>query len=342
LAGYGPGKKDVNRNNLIINNEIHDCGQVYWHSPAIFVWQSGANKIAHNLVYNMPYTGIVLSGPRPKYFNSRMGNRREITGAMNFSEIDEKFEVDQIDWYQFHHYADLWDQMFKYLFTGDNIVEYNELHHMDLTIDDGNAIYLSGTGNNNIVRRNYVHDNISSCLHGIIRADDQTRNSIITENIIYKYTGTGIKIKHPNTVTNNYIIDWIPSEWPNGKIYPMSEFLNVSPAGPIKGSIIKNNICYQSCGLTQPFFSVSRYYPLGKLAKISDIDVDNNLYYTTGLVNDCIKQLNKNIGEGIDNNSLVADPMFEGLEYKGFKLGKNSPAFRLGIKQIDFGKFGLQ
>jgi hypothetical protein len=122
----------------------------------------------------------------------------------------------------------------------------------------------------------------------------------------------------------------------------MSEFLNVSPAGPIKGSIIKNNICYQSCGLTQPFFSVSRYYPLGKLAKISDIDVDNNLYYTTGLVNDCIKQLNKNIGEGIDNNSLVADPMFEGLEYKGFKLGKNSPAFRLGIKQIDFGKFGLQ
>lgn len=342
LAGYGPGRKNVNRNNLIENNEIHDCGQIYWHSPAIFVWQSGANKIAHNLIYNMPYTGVVLSGPRPKYFNSRMGHRREITGAMNFSEISEKFEIDQKDWYQFHHYVDLWDKMFKYLFTGDNIVEYNELHHMDRKIDDGNAIYLSGTGNNNIVRRNYVHDNISSCLHGIIRADDQAKNATITENIISRFTGTGIKIKHPNIVTNNYIIDWVPSEQPDGKISPMGEFLNVSPAGPIKGSIIKNNICYQSCGLTQPFFGVSRYYPLGKLTKTSDIEADHNLFYTTGLDNNCLAQLNKNIEEGIEKNSLVADPLFEGFEDKGFKLKETSPAHGLGIQQIDFEKIGLQ
>ena len=32
LAGYGPGTKDVNKNNLIFNNHIHHVGEIYWHS----------------------------------------------------------------------------------------------------------------------------------------------------------------------------------------------------------------------------------------------------------------------------------------------------------------------
>src|SRR5690606_12001217 len=54
FVGYGPGGEDVNRNNLVVNNEIHDIGQSYWHSPGIFIWQSGGNRIAHNLIYNTP------------------------------------------------------------------------------------------------------------------------------------------------------------------------------------------------------------------------------------------------------------------------------------------------
>ncbi len=45
--------------------------------------------------------------------------------------------------------------------------------------------------------------------------------------------------------------------------------------------------------------------------------------------------------QGVDSNSVVADPLFEGFEEKGFKLKSNSPAFDLGIKQIDFDKIGL-
>ena len=40
LCGYGPGTKDVNKNNLVYNNHIHHVGEVYWHSPGIFIWQS--------------------------------------------------------------------------------------------------------------------------------------------------------------------------------------------------------------------------------------------------------------------------------------------------------------
>ena len=32
LIGYGPGVKDVNRHNEILNNHIHHCGLIYWHS----------------------------------------------------------------------------------------------------------------------------------------------------------------------------------------------------------------------------------------------------------------------------------------------------------------------
>jgi hypothetical protein len=69
--------------------------------------------------------------------------------------------------------------------------------------------------------------------------------------------------------------------------------------------------------------------------------MDNNLYYATGVYNDCTRQLEENRKEGVDKGSMVADPMFEGLEEAGFKLKESSPAFRLGIKTIDFENIGL-
>ena len=62
LCGYGPGLKDANRGNEVSDNHIHHIGEVIWHAPAIFVWQSGDNRIAHNHIHHTGYTGIVVSG----------------------------------------------------------------------------------------------------------------------------------------------------------------------------------------------------------------------------------------------------------------------------------------
>jgi hypothetical protein len=59
LAGYGPGTKDVNTGNSVSGNHIHHIGELYWHSPAIFAWQSGSNRIANNLIHHTP----VVCGP---------------------------------------------------------------------------------------------------------------------------------------------------------------------------------------------------------------------------------------------------------------------------------------
>ena len=332
FAGYGPGLKNVNRNNEIINNEIHDCGQVYLHSPGIFIWQSGGNRIAHNLIYNFPYNGLVISGPRPKFFNKRMGNRRELTGTMHFDETGE-YEVED------------WDKLFPYLFTSENIIEYNELHDVVLKLDDGNAIYLSGTGLNNIVRRNYVHDNISGHRYGAIRGDGFAKYLTITENIIYRFARYGILTRYTNNITNNYIIDYMPTERADGEKYPAISYIHVVAGGPLTGSVIKKNICYQSAGISEPFFKATFSNPnllkLTEFPKLSDCAIDSNIYFATGVYHNCLEQLEELRSQGVDSNSVVTDPCFEGLEEAGFKLKSNSPAFKLGIKQIDFENIGL-
>jgi hypothetical protein len=223
----------------------------------------------------------------------------------------------------------------------NNVIEWNEVHHSCLDIHDGNAIYMNGLYS--LIRRNYLHDNLSTKLHGVIRSDDWGKDMVITENIIYRFADCGIKFKQPTTVTNNFIIDWVPTEWVNGDKYPMAQFLQIAPSQPIKGSVIRNNIYYQSAGATQPFFALvfNRRYPeLKEVNKVCDIDMDGNLYYAAGVYHDSVKQLAIYRKGGVDKNSMVADPLFEGLDGKGFRLNEKSPAFRLGIQQIDFEKIG--
>lgn len=47
FCGYGPGKKDVNKQNQILHNEITRVGYTKWDSHGIIIWQSGYNRVAH-------------------------------------------------------------------------------------------------------------------------------------------------------------------------------------------------------------------------------------------------------------------------------------------------------
>ena len=63
LEGYGPGTLDVNRENVIVRNHIHDHGLAnYWHSPCIQIFQSGHNRITHNLLQRSAYSAISTVG----------------------------------------------------------------------------------------------------------------------------------------------------------------------------------------------------------------------------------------------------------------------------------------
>ena len=68
LLGYGPGTKDVNCHNEIVNNHLHHLGEIFWHSHGIILHQSSENRVAHNSIHNMPRKAICLCGVRPQFF----------------------------------------------------------------------------------------------------------------------------------------------------------------------------------------------------------------------------------------------------------------------------------
>ena len=46
--------------------------------------------------------------------------------------------------------------------------------------------------------------------------------------------------------------------------------------------------------------------------------------------------------DGIEINSIVADPLFEDIANQNFELKAGSPAFKLGFKKIDMSQIGLK
>ena len=76
LCGYGPGTKDVNKKNLVYNNHIHHVGTIYWHSPGIYVCQSGENRVANNLIHHTNYTALIVSGIVIRFSRSRTSVNR--------------------------------------------------------------------------------------------------------------------------------------------------------------------------------------------------------------------------------------------------------------------------
>jgi hypothetical protein len=87
MLGYGPGTKDVNSNHEIVNNHIHHCGEVYWHSQMITCFQSGNNRIAHNYIHHVPRKGICICGVRLHMIAEGKSGRRECVSTIRWSEI---------------------------------------------------------------------------------------------------------------------------------------------------------------------------------------------------------------------------------------------------------------
>ena len=85
LCGYGPGTKDVNRKNLVYNNHIHHIGKIYIHSPGIFLWQSGENRVANNLIHHTPYCGMIVSGCMTHFFER--ADNRELVRTIRWHEV---------------------------------------------------------------------------------------------------------------------------------------------------------------------------------------------------------------------------------------------------------------
>lgn len=329
LSGYAPGTKDENKFNTIKNNYFHHTGTLYSHSPGIFIAQSGHNVISHNTIHDLAYSGILISGCRPHELLMALplANRREWVSSLRVDEIEpfieEMTRAELNDWLSFDV-----NRIEPLLHARENLIEYNEIYRVMLELGDGNGLYFSGMGKNNVARFNYFHDIQRS--RGALRLDDISAYTVITDNVIHN-CDHAFQIKGPARIENNFSI--------NTNQLVDRRFTAVA---------MKRNIFYY----TKPT-EAEHTGRGGKLAyNLIDDWADSLLFDRAfpmtielgGGAPDAEIEIGQDIGQS-DGDAvalLVADPRFDELAFadKVFRFLPGSPAPDLGILPIDLSEVG--
>lgn len=318
LCGYGPGTKDVNGHHEVVDNEFQDLGTLWWHSPAIFIWQSGDNLIANNYVHDLPYNGIVVSGVRPRFYaidTPEVGRPvyppalRENLRVMRWREIGWPTTAEQVA--AFAH-------------ARRNVIRDNEIHDVMLRLKDGNAIYVSAAGAGNLVQRNVVYRMGESAA---IRTDDDQSGTLITENVMI---GSGLVIKDANNAWNNLLINGdlrIASDRPECRIEHNVYYFTQPTAG----------YCRYDTG--------NRYYFADKIATGQPVvppRTDRNLLFAPDEAT--ARKFLTSMQEQWDSDraSVFGHPRLRDPARGDFTFEAGSPALALGIHSIDTSTVGLR
>ncbi len=317
LAGYGPGLKDVNRGNTIESNLVERIGTLYRGSPGIFLWQSGGNLVAHNLLRHLPYAGICVTG-RIVWNES---GREECSQTIRWHETATTKNA-----WTYAEREGTWALRAPYLHSRNNLVFRNDIHHVMEYSGDGNCIYVSGAGAGNRVVENFCHDCPSPHMNNAVRCDDDQEETFLSRNIVFRTRGyaEGFLIKGKNYVLENLVVDLRPNSRHRGYIRFYS--------GDVRGSIIRHNVfyaCVKGVNATNPPFT-RRGRPAPRL---SDTLADRNLYFNTADPLWGARHLERQRKLGIEKHSVAADPLFTDIEKLDFRFRPGSPALKLGLRQ---------
>ena len=326
LCGYGLSRQYLNKSNSVINNHIHHIGQAYWHSPAIFIWQSGDNQIANNHLHDTPYTAIVCSG-RTVYDREGKG---ECSGTIHWDDVEEQCGKDYV--HNVWHYSGLpsWWMREPLMHSRENLIEYNHIYDVMQIMGDGNGIYVSGAGGGNIVRYNVVGPCPSPTMAEGIRCDDDQHHTIVHGNLIFGQHGhaTGITLKGVNRVTNNILA--LPLKGTTRGMLSLE-------TGPLNGAVIHHNIILTSA-LDQKFVSEIRIHGTGRKARLCDTDSDHNIYYCTADSEIGTKWVEHLQSLGVDRHSLSCDPGFVDAKNGSFNLKDDAAALKTGFQPLPLDK----
>jgi hypothetical protein len=324
LAGYGPGTKDVNRENEVVGNQVHHVGRLLWSSPGIFVWQSGGNRVAHNLVHHTAYTALVVSG---RIVWKRDGEA-ECARTIRWEEVDRIFpeRPERLSWHQRE----------QFLHGRENIIGFNEVHHAMQILGDGNCVYISGTGGGNVVRNNFLHDVDSYNMNASIRCDDDQHDTAIESNVVFRNCGEGFISKGNNRVVNNIFAD-IRSRTLEGIENKHQRGYIVFPYGEPHGSLIQRNI-FVSREAGQQIITHGPGRQGG--GYLWDCEANANLYWNTEDPKWAEEFLEEMRERGVEIRSIAADPGFADLDSGDFRLLEDAAAKEIGFVEIDLSRVG--
>jgi hypothetical protein len=312
----------INKGHNFSNNFIHHCGFSIGGGCGIQLFQSGDNRITHNVISDMPRYGISYKGLRSAIVGETMVNR-----DINY------------------------DNHFDYIHARNNYIAYNDIFNVCRNSFDYGAIEAWGGGKDNVWDCNAIHDidqtvDWDGWAHGLF-ADDGSDFVTLKNNIVYELKGgraTGaVMVKSVNQeVVNNIFADNAI-----GRAATMSPYIE-----PAKNNSVHKNIFYKS---GEMLYDVNKnsfikgytgHYPTEynkQYVKGKGVfeKVDYNLIYPN------YKQLDSLKGYGWDINSVIADPMFDkkheawDVTYMDYNLKPESPAYKTGFVKINTDSIGL-
>ncbi|QZE15467.1 right-handed parallel beta-helix repeat-containing protein [Halosquirtibacter laminarini] len=312
LAGYGPGIKDVNKNNVIQNNIIHHCGEIVYHGHAIFAWQSGSNIIANNYIHDVPRKAVGICGVRCQILMKDECNFDEASRTIRWSEV-----IPNID-----STKSIIQRYAPFLHARNNIIENNRVERTMLKLSDGSSINVSGAGLGNVVRHNYLYD----IPYVGIRNDDWQDGTTIRNNLLVNVRRIGIIHKGINTVENNIMINC--AKGIHFRAYPQQFF---EPESSISHNIFYNTSKDYVPNTTFKWGNMF-VHKAGKKPIPYEYQMDYNCYFWPGAKAD-LEDKRKN---GIEAHAVIMDPKFKDIKHFDYRICNKKL-----IQAIDFKPFDV-
>lgn len=314
VSGGPATPESPSSNNRILDNSIHHCGSLFWHSVGISTGMSEKTLISHNHIHHMPYAGIMTGGLRHRQFANWPRVNRDLESIWERHGDGNPPGVASV----------------KKLVPGRNRIEGNLIHDVMAVLDDGSAIYCHA-GHHNRVRFNVVHHAGGNGSHGLY-FDDEEMDSLMEGNIVYDCPinihakrGSALHL-HNNarhTVRNNVFVGGnrlftFPNSYGGHKnthnvfVFGDGYAIPVTPE-PIRGP---------GDGRRQPDWDAG------------PSQMDQNLYWSRVGKQPAAEFLSWWQPHGFGSGSAVADPLFVDPKNDNYQLKSGSPAFALGFKPV--------
>jgi hypothetical protein len=225
-----------------------------------------------------------------------------------------------------------------------NKVSYNDIHDVMERMGDGNAIYISGTGKENHIYRNYIHHIDGDGVASGIRCDNDQYETFLEGNVLYKIRSaqTGISTTEMNHIINNLIVDVIPSRRPITKPNIVHGYIAIpDPTWPLNGARIQRNVIWSPRKDYWPIVE-HKSMAIGAGDRLIGTETDYNVYWCPEDPQWGQRHIDAQKRNDVERHSISADPLFVDLERGDLRLRPDSPALKLGIEQWDISEAGLK
>lgn len=220
----------------------------------------------------------------------------------------------------------------------EHLIEFNHIHHVCMETSDAGAFYLGRdfTERGNIVRHNFFHDLGKGSVQAIY-LDDCASGTTVYGNVCYR-AGRGVLLGggRDNTIENNIFVECEPAIHVDARGLGWAKFWFDG-----RDSTLMDRL--KAMKHTQPPYSI-RYPNLPNILDDEPAVPKGNRIIRNIRVGGRWLELLNNLTDKIitiEDNFTEGDPHFLAPDKLDFRLRDDSPAFKLGFKQIPMRKIGL-